>query len=134
MVQVTGRYQYVSGENFEEYLKAIGQYDVAKPFLNTQPIVEISQNGDQWVVAIETNGKTAATTFKLGEEYEENMPSFSGTLKSVTTKDGDKFVTETKLSDGIKSTRTYEFSDTEMTVHLTENKTGVKASRTYKRL
>ncbi|XP_015172074.1 PREDICTED: fatty acid-binding protein, adipocyte-like [Polistes dominula] len=134
MVQVTGRYQYVSGENFEEYLQAIGQYETAKPFLNAQPIIEISQNGDQWVVTIESNGKTAVTTFKLGEEYDENMPSFSGTLKSFTTKEGDGFVTETKLASGVKSIRNYKFTDTHMTVHLTESKSGVKATRTYKRL
>ncbi|KAF7411557.1 fatty acid-binding protein 6-like [Vespula maculifrons] len=134
MVQIVGRYQYVSAENFEEYLQAIGQYETAKPFLNSQPIIEISQNGDQWSVAIESNGKTALTTFKLGEEYEENMPSFSGTLKSITTKDGDKFITETKLASGVKSVRVYEITDTGMTVHLTESNTGVKATRTYKRL
>ncbi|KAL2740621.1 fatty acid-binding protein 6-like [Vespula squamosa] len=134
MVQIIGRYQYVSSENFEEYLQAIGQYETAKPFLNSQPIIEISQNGDQWSVAIESNGKTALTTFKLGEEYEENMPSFSGTLKSLTTKDGDKFITETKLASGVKSVRVYEITDTGMTVHLTESNTGVKATRTYKRL
>ncbi|XP_035735739.1 fatty acid-binding protein homolog 6-like [Vespa mandarinia] len=134
MVQINGRYQYVSSENFEEYLRAIGQYETAKPFLNSQPIIEISQNGDQWSVSIENNGKTALTTFKLGEEYDEKMPSFNGTLKSRTTKDGDKFVTETKLSSGVKSVRIYEFTDTDMTVHLTESNTGVKATRTYKRL
>ncbi|XP_043676114.1 fatty acid-binding protein, adipocyte-like [Vespula pensylvanica] len=134
MVQIVGRYQYVSAENFEEYLQAIGQYETAKPFLNSQPIIEISQNGDQWSVAIESNGKTALTTFKLGEEYEENMPSFSDTLKSITTKDGDKFITETKLASGVKSVRVYEITDTGMTVHLTESNTGVKATRTYKRL
>lgn len=75
MVQIVGKYQYVSSENFEDYIKSLGKADLADAFLQATPVVEIQQNGDQWIVVVTSQGKTVTATFKLGEVYDEQLPS-----------------------------------------------------------
>ncbi|KAG5326528.1 FABP5 protein, partial [Acromyrmex heyeri] len=135
MVQIVGKYQYVSSENFEDYIKNLGKSELVNTFLQTTPIVEIQQNGDQWVVVVTiSQDKTITTTFKLGEVYDEQIPTSGLIFKSVTTKESNGFRTETTLSTGITAIRNYEFTDTEMIVHLSSNESDVQAKRVYKRL
>ncbi|XP_018393009.1 PREDICTED: fatty acid-binding protein homolog 5-like [Cyphomyrmex costatus] len=135
MVQVVGKYQYVSSENFEDYIKSLGKGDIAEAFLQSRPIVEIQQNGDQWIVLVTVSqDKTISASFKPGEAYDEQLPSLGLNFKSVTTKEGNGFKTETTLSADTISIRIYEFTDTGMVVHLSSNKSDVKAKRIYKRL
>ncbi|RLU22878.1 hypothetical protein DMN91_005156 [Ooceraea biroi] len=134
MVQIVGKYQYASAENFEEYIKSFGRAEVTEMFLRSTPLVEIQQNGDQWSITVTNQGKSANTaTFKLGETYDELLPSQGVTLKSVTTKEGDNFRTETTMGTD-KSIRIYEFTDTGMIVHLSSTKSDIKAKRIYKRV
>ncbi|XP_012235751.1 fatty acid-binding protein 1 [Linepithema humile] len=134
MVQIVGKYQYTSNENLEEYIKSLGKGELADVFLQTSPVVEIQQNGEQWVVTVTSQGKTATATFKLGEVYDEQLPSAGISFKSVTTRESEGFKTETTLGADLKSIRVYEFTDTEMIVHLSSTKSDVKAKRVYKRL
>lgn len=75
MVQIVGKYQYMSSENFEDYIKSLGKADLADAFLQATPVVEIQQNGEQWIVVVTSQGKTVTATFKLGEVYDEQLPS-----------------------------------------------------------
>ncbi|XP_011863240.1 PREDICTED: fatty acid-binding protein homolog 5-like isoform X2 [Vollenhovia emeryi] len=74
-MQIVGKYQYMSSENFEDYIKSLGKADLADAFLQATPVVEIQQNGDQWVVVVTSQGKTVTATFKPGEVYDEQLPS-----------------------------------------------------------
>ncbi|XP_017883204.1 14 kDa fatty acid-binding protein-like [Ceratina calcarata] len=135
MVQIVGKYQYVSHENFDEFMKALGQGELASVFLQSKPLIEVQNNGDQWSLTVNSDGRTSSATFKLGEPYEEKLPSSPDRkFQSVTTKDGDSFRTETQVTDNLKIIRVYEFTDTEMKAHLSTNKGDLKAVRTYKRL
>ncbi|CAL1683942.1 unnamed protein product [Lasius platythorax] len=134
MAQIVGKYQFVSGENTDEFVKSIGKSEITDTFLQSTPIVEIQQNGDQWVVAITSQNKTVTSTFKLGEVYDERFPSQSVGFKSVTTKENNGFKTETSLTADLKVVRRYEFTDTGMIAHVSTNRSDVKAKRIYKRL
>ncbi|XP_029161598.1 fatty acid-binding protein, liver-like [Nylanderia fulva] len=134
MAHIVGKYQYESSENTEEFVKTIGKSELTDSFIQSSPIVEIQQNGDQWVVSITNQNKTVSSTFKLGDVYDERFPSQSVPFKSVTTKEGNGFKTETSLSPELKLTRVYEFTDTGMVAHVSTNRSDVKAKRIYKRL
>ncbi|TGZ38499.1 fatty acid-binding protein 1, liver-like [Temnothorax americanus] len=137
MAQIVGKYEYVSSENFEDYVKSLGKAELADMFLQATPIVEIQQNGDQWVVTVTRKDKTVTNTFKPGEEYDEQLPTQGIVFQSVTTKEGNGFKTVSTsplAAKDVKVIRVYEFSDTGMVVHLSTNKSDVKAKRTYKRL
>ncbi|KAG5322207.1 RABP2 protein, partial [Pseudoatta argentina] len=134
MVQIVGKYQFVSSENFEDYIKHLGKSEFVNMFLQTTPIVEIQQNGDQWVVIVTiSQDKTITTTFKFGEVYDEQLSS-GFIFKSVTTKESNGFRTESTFSTGITAIRNYEFTDTEMIVYLSSHESDVQAKRVYKRL
>ncbi|KYQ51012.1 hypothetical protein ALC60_09891 [Trachymyrmex zeteki] len=135
MVQIVGKYQYVSSENFENYIRSLDKGDLVDTFLQTMPIVEIQQNDDQWYIIVTiSQDKTITVTFKLGEVYDEYVSSSQIIYKSVTTKEDNGFRTETPLSADFIGIRVYEFTDTEMIMYLSSNKSDVKAKRTYKRL
>ncbi|KAM0729013.1 Fatty acid-binding protein-like protein 9 [Formica fusca] len=134
MAQIVGKYQYVSSENTDEFIKSIGKSELTDTFLQSTPVVEIHQNGDQMVVAVTSQDKTVTSTFKLGDVYDERFPSQSVSFKSVTTKQDNGFKTETSLTPDFKVTRVYEFTDTGMIAHVSTNRSDVKAKRIYKRL
>lgn len=75
MAQIVGKYQYTSSENTDEFVKSIGKSETTDTFLQSIPIVEIQLNGDQWVITITSQDKSATSTFKLGEVYDERFPS-----------------------------------------------------------
>lgn len=75
MVQIVGKYQYVSNENFEEFMKALGHSELVNPFLQAKPLVDVQRNGDQWTIVVTTGDRTTSASFKLNEPYEEKLPS-----------------------------------------------------------
>lgn len=81
MVQIVGKYQYVSAENFEDYLKSLGKTELGEVFAQSAPVVEIQQNGDQWVITVSSKGKSGSATFKLGEVYDEQLLSLPASFK-----------------------------------------------------
>ena len=134
MVQIVGKYQYLSNENFEEFVKGMGLTEMATPFAGSKPTVEISRDGDQWTIVVTAEDRTSSTTFKLSEPYEEKLPSYDRKFQSLTVQEGDNFRTETTVKDAVKIVRVYEFTDAGMHVHLSSNVSDAKAVRTYKRL
>ncbi|XP_046745020.1 fatty acid-binding protein, adipocyte-like [Diprion similis] len=135
MVQFVGKYQHVSSSpEFLAYLKAVGGDDARLELLaKSNPLITISEAGGKWTVTVTNEGKGSSSTFKLGEPYDEVLP-MGATLKSVTKQEGNKFITESSVPDGRKGLRVYEFSDAGITVELVDQKSGVKATRTYKRI
>ncbi|XP_033230778.1 fatty acid binding protein 1-B.1-like [Belonocnema kinseyi] len=136
MVQIVGKYEHEKSEGFEEYLRTVSggeQADKAATFAKSKPVLDVQQSGDEFVITVTNEGKSTTSTFKLSVPYDETMPH-GVTMKSVTTRDGDKFTTETELPGGNKSVRVYEFLDDGITVHLSDSKTGTKATRYYKRV
>lgn len=133
MVQIVGKYQHVSNENFEEFLKSSGHPELAGPLLQSKPVVEITNNGDQWNIIVTSDNKSSTSTFKLNEPFEEKLPSYDRKFQSVAVLEGNTFKVTTEVADA-KMYRVYEFTDTGMKVHLSSSKNDLKATRTYKRL
>ncbi|XP_078664927.1 cellular retinoic acid-binding protein 2-like [Branchiostoma floridae x Branchiostoma belcheri] len=84
----TGNWKHVESENFEDYLKALGVgFAMRKIAVNTSPRIEIQQDGDSF--KIKTIGpKTREVSFKVGENFEDEMPL--GKVKVTPSWDGDK--------------------------------------------
>lgn len=82
MVQIVGKYEHERNENFQEYLQAVGASSVksaeaaaaAENFAKSKPVLEVQESGDTWTILVENEGKSATTSFKLGETYDETMP------------------------------------------------------------
>lgn len=104
MSQITGKYQYVSGENFEEFIKKIiGKPELVGILLEAAPAIEFQQNGDQWIVTIGNKDKIVTSTFKLGEPYDEQLPSANLVLKVSYEISSQQFNNEIKTLYGNSS-------------------------------
>ncbi|XP_063972355.1 fatty acid-binding protein-like isoform X2 [Diachasmimorpha longicaudata] len=114
MVKIVGKYQHERSENLDEFFRILGvPYIPRKMMSMANPRIEISQNDDEWTLKNVTMLRTQEIKFKLGEEYEEFMPS-GVVLKNTTSLEGDCLVTISIGPDGNKVTRKYEFSDDQL--------------------
>lgn len=78
MVQVVGSYVYERSENFEDYLRRVGenlgQQQAATALVQSKPILQVEENSGSYVISVTNDGKSSSSTFKLGEAYEEKLP------------------------------------------------------------
>ncbi|XP_066268939.1 cellular retinoic acid-binding protein 2-like [Branchiostoma lanceolatum] len=87
-VNFTGNWKHVESENFEEYLSAMGvNFAMRKIAAKTSPVNEIEQDGDSFKIKT-ISAKTKEVSFKIGEEFEDEMPM--GKVKVKATWDGGK--------------------------------------------
>lgn len=134
MAPIVGTYQHERNENLDECFKAMGiPYIPRKIMCVSRPRLEITNDGEKWTIRTITMMQTTEQTFSLGEEYEQTMPS-GDTLKNVTTMDGDSLVTTSITPDNSKVLRKYEFTDDNVVLTLTHEKSGQVAKRYFKRL
>ncbi|GAB1867653.1 hypothetical protein CAJAP_08732 [Camponotus japonicus] len=133
MEHVVGKYQYVTCENMDEFLKDIDKSEFSDIMKSTLT-VEVQVNDDQFTVIITNPERSVTNTFKLGEVYDEWFPSQKVPFKSVATKHDLGFQSETSLSADLKLTRIYEFTGTQLIAHISANKSDITAKRIYKKL
>jgi hypothetical protein len=67
-----GKWDFESSENFEEYMKALGVgFATRKIGANVKPTYHISQEGNTWVIRMESTFKNSEIKFQCGVEFEE---------------------------------------------------------------
>ncbi|KAK2576255.1 hypothetical protein KPH14_005621 [Odynerus spinipes] len=134
MAPIVGTYQHERNENLDEYFKALGVPYIARKMMGlSSPRLEILNEGEKWTIRTVSMMRTLETTFVLGEEYEETMPS-GETLKNVTTMDDDSLVTVSYRPDNSKIVRKYDFNDDSVILTMSYEKSDAVAKRYYKRL
>jgi fatty acid-binding protein 3 len=75
----------------------------------TSPKLTITNEGDEWTITTSTTLRTITLKFKLGEEYDEDMPK--GKLRSTTTLENDSLKTVSVGPEDTKITRVYSCTD-----------------------
>lgn len=75
------------------------------------PVIELTQNGDEYTLTSQSTFKNTSITFKLGVEFEEETPD-GRKVESVITQDGNKLI---HIQKGEKETTIIrEFSEDEV--------------------
>jgi len=122
------KYKLASSENFDELMKALGVGLVVRKMGNAaSPVIELTQNGDEYTLTSQSTFKNSTIIFKLGEEFEEETPD-GRKVKAVITQDGNKLV---HIQKGEKETTIIrEFSDNEVKMTLTVD--DIVCTRIYK--
>lgn len=122
------KYKLASSENFEEIMKALGVGLVVRKMGNAaSPVIELTQNGDEYTLTSQSTFKNSTITFKLGEEFEEETPD-GRKVKSLITQDGNKLI---HIQKGDKETKIIrEFSEDEVKMTLTVD--DIVCTRIYK--
>merc|ERR1712142_1149202 len=121
MDSIKGKYQRVSAEKYEEFLKALDvSFMMRKAATVSTPVMEVSGDAGVWTIKTSTTLKTMELKFKIGEEFDETTPDGREVTAKVTH-DGNKLVTEQKAKkDGQKSTKSIrEFNGDEVVYTLT---------------
>lgn len=130
MAEFAGEYTFVSSENFDEFLKALGvNFLLRKTVGALKPTFHVKAEEDGTIVFKSVSTfKTTETKFKLGEEFEEKR--MDGVVcKSVVTQEGNKLIQKQMSDPPAEIIR--EFNDDELKITC---KCGdVTATRMYKK-
>nr|ALS04897.1 cellular retinoic acid-binding protein 2 [Pseudodiaptomus poplesia] len=116
-----GKYERVSADNYEEFLKALGVgLLLRKAATVSTPVMEVSEESGTWTIKTSTSLKTMELKFKIGEEFEETTQD-GREVTALVTLDGNKLVTVQKAKkDGVASTKSIrEFNGDEVVCTLT---------------
>ncbi|CAK1541693.1 unnamed protein product [Leptosia nina] len=111
------KYKLKSSDNFEEYLKFIGVGLLSRKLvISLSPISELSKNEDgSYSLTMTTPVRKVVTTFRLGEEFDEERPD-GVKVKSLMTIEGNKLVQVQRDPSGKTSKHVREFKDNTLTV------------------
>ncbi|RVE48590.1 hypothetical protein evm_006779 [Chilo suppressalis] len=135
MATIAGKYKHYKNENVDDYFIAVGvPYMGRKMMSMSSPEMEITINGETMTIKNASLLRTVEYTFKLGEEYEENMPNT--VIKSVTTIINDNEM-ETKSiipENGAKCGRHYLFTNEECVITLTHDNANTPGKRYFRRI
>ena len=122
MSLIVGKYQRVSSENGDKFLKALGlglnDEIIGEIISNFPTVINISHDGQLWTVK-RTSSKTETIQFREGESYQGK--NFNGTaMPVVTTIQGNKMMTISE-PDGstkpVKSVMTFSDDGMVLTIH-----------------
>jgi len=76
MADVNGKYVQEKAENVDAYMEAIGvPWLIRKTAANITPSLEISRDGETWKISFKTAIKSNNSTFKVGQDFEEESPN-----------------------------------------------------------
>nr|P0C241.2 RecName: Full=Fatty acid-binding protein, liver; AltName: Full=Fatty acid-binding protein 1; AltName: Full=Liver-type fatty acid-binding protein; Short=L-FABP [Aquarana catesbeiana] len=85
----SGIWNVYSQENYEPFLKAVGvPDDIIKVAKDIKPVIEIQQNGNDFVVTLKTPKNSQSNSFTVGQEAE------------ITSAGGKKFKVTVNLEGG----------------------------------
>lgn len=135
MESISGKYQHIKNEDVEDYFTTVGLPFMARKMMSmSSPVMEINLDGDKMTIKSTSLVRTVENSFKLGEEYEEKMPT--ATIKSVTTLVNDnEVVTKSVIPEtGEKCGRHYLFTDKECVITLTHERAKTSGKRYFKRI
>ncbi|KAM5141258.1 retinol-binding protein 5 [Mantella aurantiaca] len=92
--ELTGKFQLVSQENLEEYLKALNvNIALRKIVLLLKPEKEFVVDGNRMIIKTLSTFKNYIMDFTLGEEFEENLDIIDGRIcKTTVFWEGNKLV------------------------------------------
>jgi hypothetical protein len=128
---VSGKFEQVSTENYDEYLKASGMGMVQRTLmLKAKETITLAIAGQQGEITVSSPLKTLTHRFSLGQEFAEDSPD-GRHARSVIVMEGNKLI-HIQRFEGSECVTIREVGASEMkTTYSTE---GVTAVRTYKRI
>ncbi|XP_078537378.1 fatty acid-binding protein 2, liver [Lissotriton helveticus] len=107
-----GTWQVYSQENYEAFLRAVGlPEDVVKVAKDIHPVIEIHQNGDNFVVTSKTPKQSVTNSFTIGKEAE--ITTMNGKkIKCTVVYEGGKLVSKTDQFTHIQEIKGNEMVET----------------------
>ncbi|XP_037086711.1 fatty acid-binding protein, muscle-like [Pollicipes pollicipes] len=114
MVQFAGSYQFVSADNDEALLTALGVAAAKRKIvLNLKPEVNVSVDGDHWTISTASAIHSSKREFDLGQPHQFTAQDGRAVTGTVT-KEGNKLVETQRHEQGLDLEITREFTDSQM--------------------
>ncbi|KAJ2950565.1 hypothetical protein O0L34_g8810 [Tuta absoluta] len=135
MSLIPGKYKHYKNEDPDIFYQAVGLPYLARKMINMlSPVLEITLDGDTMRLKQSTWIVSTDNTFKLGEEYIEDLQG--DILKCVTSviNDHEMVTNSVHQSSGYKTQRHLVFSVKEVVETLTHEKAEGCSKRYYKRV
>ncbi|KAL3271779.1 hypothetical protein HHI36_022249 [Cryptolaemus montrouzieri] len=123
-------YKLEESINFDNYMKSLGVGLVTRKIANAvSPVLDLSKEGDEYVITQKSTFKNMIIKFKPGVEFEQETPD-GRTVKSIITVEGNKLheVQNDGSGKDIVIDRVFTDSEVKMTMHHGD----VSATRIYK--
>lgn len=126
-----GRYELVSSENYDEFLKAIKVGMVERTLQGKdKPALEISVSGERWTIKRLSTFRNTEFSFIPGEVFDEVLPD-GRIFRSSVSVDGNRLIHRQNLGD-VEAVTVSVFGPTEMKQTYTSGV--VTAVRVFKRV
>ncbi|XP_026728033.1 fatty acid-binding protein 2-like [Trichoplusia ni] len=125
-------YTFVSHENFDGFLKAVGVPEDKIPiFLKSKPSQRLEKNGDSYTYYTNSESGPKETTFKSGVEFDDTIGVDNTPIKSKYVVEGNK-VTQTIVTDKGTASFVREYNGDDLNVTITSSLWDGVAKRVYK--
>ncbi|XP_022904934.1 fatty acid binding protein 1-A, liver-like [Onthophagus taurus] len=132
MALIPGKYKLENNENFVAFLTSLGvPADNAQYADKLRPHLTVNVSGDKIELVSDSGVKNTTTTFIIGQECDDPLPT-EHIAKSTATLNGNTIDVKTSCAEvGLDGSRTYDFTSDGLTITY---KGSVVAKRIYKRV
>ncbi|CAI9744294.1 acid-binding, heart-like isoform X2 [Octopus vulgaris] len=134
--KLCGKWQIISSDNFDEYMKAVGVTAENRALANdkfsgsSKLCQLITNDGDSWTIKTITSVGEREVAFKIGEDFDSQ--TIDGRAVKVSMKmDGDTLV-ETQVGNGVESINNRSVEGANMI--MTMSACGVTCTRKYEKV
>ncbi|XP_003723457.1 cellular retinoic acid-binding protein 1 [Strongylocentrotus purpuratus] len=130
VLDLSGKWRSEKVENMDEFLKAAGVGLVIRKLMwMFTPEIEITQDGEDYVITTKMPMITDRVEFKIGKEFTHKLPpDFKEDHTLISTWEGDQLVTKIlSQEDGVTTARTLVGEK----LVMTQSKGDVTATRTF---
>lgn len=132
MAQFEGKYEHIKSENFEEFLRAIGVPMIPRKLVTaSNPTVEVTREGEYWVIRMATLIRTIEYKFIPGETIQTE--TMGGMAENVFTFE-ENTIKQTQKSDTYTTEVLREFTDEGLVMTLRHLESGTICYRHFKRV
>ncbi|KAM8976230.1 fatty acid-binding protein, liver-like [Pelodytes ibericus] len=108
----SGTWQVYVQENYDNFLRTVGlPEEIVKVAKDINPVIEIQQNGDNFVVTSKTPKQTNSNSFTVGKEAEINTPD-GKKIKVIVNLEGGKLVSKSDKFSHIQEIQGSEMVET----------------------
>ncbi|CAB3396610.1 unnamed protein product [Caenorhabditis bovis] len=127
---IVGKWNFVSSENFDEYLKEVGVgWAVRVVATKTKPTLEFHVDGDEWTMNSQSTFKNFTTKWKIGNQYDDKTAD-GRDVSNLFTIENDRLVQVETGKNGGKDSRIERYiEDGKLVIVCTCN--NVKCTRVY---
>jgi adenylate cyclase class IV len=113
--EITGKWNLYESQNFDDYLKAVGVNFLLRKLITSvsSSTLEITKEGDEYILRTISPMKTAETKFKINEEYEDKLMD-GRECQSLFTLQGNVLTQRQRTKDGFETTIAREITPEEV--------------------